>query len=142
MYARVHTQARLVNSTEELYVIPPVVYDINTTECLCTSMEELAEKIHSPIEHDCEATPACDGVTCQLEVLGNTYIIEMDVLSCAQPPGVDVLVKDAMGNPFYSAVIDDNTTQTVPIHGIYVPMQVLLIQHPYSIEVEVGQRHN
>ena len=123
--------------SSNLYLIPPVVYSINTTDCLCSSMEDLADAIHSPIEHDCAATPTCDGVTCQLDVLGNAYIVEMDVLSCAQPPGVDVLVIDSMGQIFYSTVVNDNTTGVILIGSYYVLMMATLIRHDYSIEVEV-----
>lgn len=100
-------------------------------------MEELAKKIHSPFEHDCSTTPSCDGVTCQLDVLGSSFIVEMDVLSCAMPPGVDVVVKDSQGEPFYSRFFTDNTTDTIFIGVFPVPMNVLVIQRPYSIEVEV-----
>ena len=122
---------------DDIDLIPWAQYDINTTQCLCSSVEKLAEEIQSPNEHDCSATPTCDGVTCQLEVIGNTYIVETDVLSCTTPPAIDVIVKDSSENVLYSGVFDDNTTGVITIAGFALPINVLLIQRPYSIEIEV-----
>ena len=126
-----------MGAPDNIDLVPWVQYDINTTECLCSSVEELAEKIHSPAEHDCSATPTCDGVTCELEVFGNTLTLETDVLSCTTPPAFDVIVKDSSGTPIYTGVYDDNSTGTINIAGFVLPISVLLIQRPYSIEIEV-----
>ena len=112
------TQVTSVGLQDDIDLIPWVQYDINTTQCLCSSVEQLAEEIQSPIEHDCSATPTCDGVTCRLEVFGNMFIVETDILSCTTPPAIDVIVKDSSEDVVYSGVFDDNTT------GIILPFRL------------------
>ena len=95
------------------------------------------DKISSPFEHNCSTTEDCDGVRCVLDLFSDSYIVEMYTLSCAEPPAVDVLVEDDEGNPFYSQQFDSSLYQVVEINGIPVLLEVILVHHSYSMELEV-----
>ena len=100
-------------------------------------MVDLAASIYSPVDHDCSANINCDGVTCALEAFGFTYQLDIVILSCQDPPAVDVVVADENGDGFYSEVFNESGTSIVTIVGLASPLSVDIVHHDYSMEVEV-----
>ena len=123
------------------YLIPEVIYDINTTQCLCDSMVELADKIHSPIEHDCTANTDCDGVRCEADVFSNAYILEFLILSCEDPPALDILLEDSDENALFSAVVTDTYYGTLPADEFVIIMQASVVHYNYSMDIQVSIGH-
>ena len=101
-------------------------------------MVELADKIHSPLEHDCAPTTDCDGVRCELDIIFTTSYMEVLVLSCAQPPALGVIVEDSNGNPSYSTVVNESSSGVVLIGALAVRLDVLLVHHDYSMDIQVS----
>ena len=118
-------------------LIPPIIFPINTTECLCTSLEQLAEKIHTPFEHDCYTTTDCDGIICTLDVAISSYLLEMIVLSCEDPPAVDVVVEREDGTPIFSLVVNESVTVPVWISVFRHDLSISVIHRTYSMDVQV-----
>ena len=129
-----HSHASL-DTTPPQYLIPPVEYVINTTECLCDSMKDLASDIH--YEHDCTTTEACDGVRCELNIQATPHIMEICILSCEQPPAVDILIENEVGHPFLALYISDNATFFTLLDGTLLIVHPMIIHHPYYLEFQV-----
>lgn len=139
--AHTHSQALLEGSPPQ-YLIPPVEYAINTTECLCSSMKDLASDINTPFEHDCSTTPDCDGVVCHVDILIRSYIMVMYILSCEDPPAVAVALGDPQGNVVWTYYINDNFTTLTIIDGFPVVVVSYIVHHTYSMDIEVSWLHS
>ena len=120
-------------------LIPPITFSINTTDCLCASVEELADRIHSPLEHDCVPKDDCSGVRCTLEVIVATYYLDAVILSCNQPPGVEIDLEDSDGNLLYTRIFNQTEVTNIPIAGFSVPLSFSIVHRNYSMDIEVSR---
>ena len=135
------TPQAFLDTSPRQYLIPPVEYAINTTECLCNSMKELARDLEGHFTHGCTTTEDCDGVRCAVDAFQNPHIMEIFVLSCEQPPAVDLLIEDTVGDSYLSLYINDNTSSIQIIDGSSVYVLPTIIHHPYSMEFSVCYMH-
>ena len=122
----------------DIPLIPPVSIPLQPHECSCQSLEELADKIHSPLEHDCATNEDCDGVRCELDVFGTTYHIETILLSCDDPPGLETVIEDENNVPLRVLNFDRTAMGTINIGGLEVPAYGVIEHHPYSIDIQVS----
>ena len=120
-------------------LIPPITFSINTTDCLCSSLEELADKIHHPLEHNCVVNPNCTGVTCDLEVVIGTISMEVLIFSCNQPPAMELVIRDLVGNPFFSGFFNESEVTSLTIAGFSSPLSVKIVHRTYSMDIEVSR---
>ena len=104
-------------------------------------MVELADKIHSPIEHDCDANTDCDGVRCEADVFSNTYLLEFLILSCEDPPALDILLEDSDENALFSAVVTDSYYGTLPADEFVIILQASVVHYNYSMDIQVSIGH-
>ena len=104
-------------------------------------MVELADKIHSPIEHDCTANDDCDGVLCVADISSDTYFLEFLILSCEDPPALDILLKDSDGNALFSAVVTDTYYGTLPAGDFVIVLQANVVHYNYSMDIQVSIGH-
>ena len=105
-------------------------------------MVELADKIHqSPLEHDCVANTDCDGVLCEFDVFSGTYILEFLILSCEDPPALDILLEDSDGNALFSAVVNDSYYGTLLADVLVFVLQANVVHYNYSMDIQVSIRH-
>ena len=106
--------------------------------CSCQSLEELAEKTQSPLEHDCYTNEACDGIRCELDVFGTRFHLETILLSCDTPPALESVVEDENNVPLHTAVYSTSGEYLLEIEGIFLPVYVNIQHHNYSMDVEVS----
>ena len=140
-YTRLTLSQAYVATDPIQYLIPEIGYIINTTQCLCDSMVELADKIHSPIEHDCAANDDCNGVLCVADVFSDTYLLEFLILSCEDPPALDILLEDGDGNALFSAVVTDTYYGTLPAGDFVILLQANVVHYNYSMDIQVSIGH-
>ena len=119
-------------------LIPEVSVPLNTTECSCESLRDLASVIQSPIEHDCYNTSNCDGIRCELDIFGAVYYVEIVVLFCAKPTAIEVLVEDESFQPLSESIFNETSQQVIMVAGVNVVIDATIIHHEYSIEIEVN----
>lgn len=101
-------------------------------------MVELATKIRTPVEHDCAANTDCDGVQCVAELLLQTYLMEFLILSCEDPPAVDILVEDTDGNPVYAVIVNNTYSDILYFEDLQIYLQVTVVHYNYSMDVQVS----
>ena len=70
-------------------------------------------------------------------MLGSVYYIYLLVLSCEDPPAIDVLVEDSEENPFYEAVFNQSGSSELVLGGIPTTLHATIVHKQYSMEVEV-----
>lgn len=123
-----------------LLLIPDVSVPLNTTECSCQSLQDLAALVESPVEHDCNNNSRCDGVRCELDIFGEIFFVEVVVLSCAQPVAMEVLVEvreeDNTFRPLSTFIYDQDLEGVLVIEGVEINIDGTIIHNEYSIEVE------
>ena len=121
-----------------LTLIPEVSVPLNTTDCSCQSLEDLASVIQSPIAHDCYNTSECDGIRCELDVFGTVYYVEIVVLFCAEPTAFEVLVENAAFQPLAEAIFNKTSQEVIIVEGVNIIVNATIIHHEYSVEIEVS----
>ena len=80
----------------------------------------------------------CNGVRCELDVLGDIYHVETILLSCEEPPAVDVLIEDEQNQPLHAIIISRTGLYTININGLPLPLYVEIEHHDYSMDVVVS----
>ena len=120
-------------------LIPPTLVPLNTTECMCESLEDLADIIHSPFEHDCSTTSKCDGVRCELDVFGNMFFVEAIILPCTNPPAAEVVVQNSLGQNLFVGIFNRSGQRDIVILGTRITVDVIVVHRDYSMDVEVGR---
>ena len=106
---------------------------------MCESLEDLADIIHSPFEHDCSTTPNCDGVHCELDVFGNVFFIEAIALSCTNPPAAEVIVQNSLGQNLFVGIFNRSEQRDIVILGTRITVDVIVVHRDYSVDIEVSE---
>ena len=106
---------------------------------MCESLEDLADIIHSPVEHDCSTTPNCDGVRCELDVLGNTFFVEGIALPCANPPAVEVIVQNSQRQNIFSTIFNTSGQRDIVVLNTRMTVNSIIVHRSYSMDIEVSE---
>ena len=72
-------------------------------------------------------------------MLGAVYHIENILLSCDDPPGIELLVEDVNNRPLYATIINHTGQYVVEFNSVQIPLYAIVEHHPYSIDVEVSE---
>ena len=83
------------------------------------------------------AHPNCSGVRCALDVLVDTYYLDVFVLSCVNPPGMEMVMEDSDGNPLYERVFNQTEVVSIPIGVFLLPLSFKITHRNYSMDIEV-----
>ena len=123
-----------------LPLIPQVSVPLNTSDCLCESLEDLASVIQSPlgIEHDCHTNSDCDGMQCELDINSDRYFLDLVVFSCMEPPAIDVIVEDEEQERVFEQTFTESGTRNLTLGLFPMILNSTVIHHNYSVDVEVS----
>jgi hypothetical protein len=121
-------------------VIPTVFVPLNASDCMCSSLTDVAQQAtHPGIEPECSTNDDCDGVYCELDILGARYYLEIIVLPCQN--ALDVLVEDSSRRVLHADVYDRNETRFFSIGIVPLSNEVIIIPYEYSMDVQVSTAH-
>ena len=120
-------------------LIPLTSVPLNTTECMCESLEDLADIIQSPFEHDCSTTPNCDGVHCELDIFGLILYIETIVLPCANPPALEVIVQNSQRQNIFGAIFNTSGQRDIVVLNTRMTVNSIIVHRSYSMDIEVSE---
>ena len=127
-------QAALLNTGG--VVIPQVYVPLNASDCMCDALGHLAEQAtHPGVEPECSTNDLCNGVLCELNIIGAVYYLEIIVLPCQN--AVSLLVEDSSRRVLHMSVFNQTATRPIPIGFLTLQTQVILVPHNYSMEVQV-----
>ena len=132
------THSPLQATLPTVQLIPPVLVPLNTTECMCESLEDFASIIQSPFEHDCVTNSDCNGIRCELDIFGNVFFIDAIVLPCIVPPAIEVLVENSQREILSAVVFNRTDEKTIMILGTSLPLDVIIVHHEYSMDIQVS----
>ena len=117
-------------------VIPTVYVPLNPGDCMCDSLADLAQRATHPlIEPQCSTNQRCDGVRCELDILGTVYFLETVVLPCQN--ALSLLVEDSSGGVLHSSVFNRSETRSLQIGIFSLPTEVVILHHEYSMDIQV-----
>ena len=106
---------------------------------MCESLEDLADIIHSPFEHDCSTTPNCDGVHCELDIIGLILYIETIVHPCANPPALEVLVQNSQRQNIFGAIFNTSGQRDIVVLNTRMTVNSIIVHRSYSMDIEVSE---
>ena len=118
-------------------LIPHVLVPLNSSECLCASMSQLAQSALSSVSCDVsDQSDYCDGVMCSLEHFRQGYKMELEVFSCTDPPSVHLTFRDLQDAVVYQHTFSDS--EEVPVNlGVTVTLRFSLTHNNYSMTIRV-----
>ena len=136
-------QADLINSGG--VVIPQVYIPLNASSCMCESLMHLANRIHHPIIQpgSCHANDLCNGITCAFRnIFGDRLELHMTLLPCQGNLTLAVDRELNTGNGTHEQVLfiasfNHSLTEMVNIFGANLTAESSILQHSYSMEVQV-----
>ena len=125
-----HLQA----TQKDVLIVPNVVIPLNTSDCMCRSLQQLSSDIQNSIPQlSCSTDLRCHGVLCTLQA--SLYGADMAVLPCRSPPGLRISLTDAEGHQIYSGVFDRSQNASV---SSLLMLNVVIVQRKYSMDVQVS----
>ena len=103
---------------------------------MCSSLADVAQvATHPVIEPECSTNDNCDGVYCELDILGLRFYLEVIVLPCQN--ALDVLVEGSSRQVLHSEIYNQNETRSFTIGIISMMVEVVIIPREYSMDVQV-----
>ena len=118
-------------------VIPTVYVPLNASDCMCSSLADLAQRAtHPVIEPQCSTNERCDGVYCELDIFGAVYYLEVVILPCQN--AISILVEDSSRQVLHTSVFNRNETRSISIGLIPLTTEVVIIPYEYSMDVRVN----
>ena len=103
---------------------------------MCSSLADVAQvATHPVIEPECSTNDNCDGVYCELDILGLRFYLEVIVLPCQN--ALDVLVEGSSRQVLHSEIYNRNETRSFTIGIISMTVEVVIIPREYSMDVQV-----
>ena len=105
---------------------------------MCDSLEEFASLIQSPFEHDCSTNSNCSGIRCELDIFGNVFFIDANVLPCMVPPAIEVLIENAQHEIISATVFNRTEEKAIMVAGTSLPLDAVIIHRSYSMDIQVS----
>ena len=117
-------------------VVPRTVISLNASDCMCQSIQSLAQLGESPVETNCTSNPKCTGLECTFNLYNNDYKVETEVNPCTHPPGIDFYIKPVHTNQILFHRFF-NTSSNATILGLF-PLHVTVEHRNYSMIISVS----
>ena len=116
--------------------VPHTVISLNASDCMCQSIQSVAELGESPVETNCTSNPKCTGLECTFHYNSTDYRVETEVDPCTYPPGIDFYIKSVQTNQvlFHHFF---NTSSNTTILGSF-PLHVTVEHRNYSMIISVS----
>lgn len=118
--------------------VPRAFVPLNASECMCSSLEDLASKAGGTfIEPECRTNQECNGVTCEVDTFGRVFYLESIILPCTY--AVDVVLRNSERQPLFMTIFNRSEVHVLDFGLFIAPrLYVEIVRHPYSMEVSVS----
>lgn len=104
---------------------------------MCHSLQVLAANARAPpIEPECHTNQECNGIVCELDILGFVFYLESIILPCES--AVDVVVRDSQNQALFMSVYNRTETHSLSFGIFTISLFVKIVRHNYSMEVSVS----
>ena len=122
-----------------LDAIPSTAVPLNTSYCMCQSIQSITESSDIPDGAVCVNNSQCTGVDCTFTFGGNTYSVKTNIQPCSYPPGFFFIVSQAQtGNVEFKEFLNSSTNSSLLLG---FPLYVVVTNKPYSMIISVSIYH-
>ena len=119
-----------------IVAIPLTAVPLNASDCMCQSIQDIADNGDYPVDTVCVNNSQCNGVDCTFKFGPISFNVETEIQPCSQPPGFFVIFSHAQtGNVVFDEYFNSSTNSS---HVFGLPLYVVVIHKPYSMIVEVS----
>ena len=116
--------------------IPLTAVPLNTSVCMCQSIQSIAANSQSPVDTKCVNNSQCTGLDCTFNVGVNSYDVETEIQPCTHPPGVVFIVSESQSGSVVYENFFNSSTNSSTLLGL--PVHVVVIHKPYSMIISVS----
>ena len=119
-------------------VIPSTAVPLNTSDCMCQSIQSITESGDIPYGAVCVNNSQCTGVDCTISIGGSTYNVKTNIKPCSYSTGFLFTVSQTQTsivvfNEFFSS----STNSSLP-DPLGLPLYVVVTNKPYSMIISVS----
>ena len=120
-------------------IIPSTVVLLNTSDCMCQSIQSITESSDIPAGAVCVNNSQCTGVDCTISIGNTTYSVKTNIQPCSYPSGFFFIVSQAQtGIVVFNEFFDSSTNSS---SLLALPLYVVVINKPYSMIISVSIYH-
>ena len=116
--------------------IPLTTVPLNTSVCMCQSIQSIAANSQSPVDTKCVNNSQCTGLDCKFNVGVTSYDVETEIQPCSHPPGVVFIVSESQSGSVVYEHFFNSSTNSSTLLGL--PVHVVVIHNPYSMIISVS----
>ena len=116
-----------------MWLLYPVYIPLDPADCLCSSMQNVAEDIHLLSDFSCNTTVGnCAEIVCDV-VNSPLQFVSMEVIQCDSPPSLDISIVLQSSNYHVST----NTNRTLVLTSVGATLYINIWHYDYSMDVQV-----
>lgn len=133
------SQVTLIAATDSIFfsVVPFLYVPLNVSECMCRSLEDLADSTSDSIfVSSCATNQNCDGIRCEVHVLSTTNYAEIVILPCDN--AVELIVEDENFQHLHTTIINETGSRYLIIGNALIRSDVVIIPGDYSMNISVS----
>ena len=120
-------------------IIPSTAVPLNTSDCMCQSIQSITESNDIPDGAVCFNNSQCTGVDCTISIGDTIYNIKTNIHPCSYPPGFFFIVSQAQtGNVVFKEFFNSSTNSS---SLLALPLYVVVTNKPYSMIISVSIYH-
>ena len=117
-------------------VIPSTAVPLNTSDCMCQSIQNITKSSDIPDGAVCVNNSQCTGVDCTVNIGGSTYNVKTKIQPCSYPPGFLFTVSQAQtGTVVFNKFFDSSTNSSLLFQ---LPLYVVVTNKSYSMIISVS----
>ena len=118
-------------------LIPNVAVFLNPRECMCQSLQSVAQDMYVPVQHNCTSNSNCSGVHCLISQSSSVqYTSDATIDPCTEV--LQVTARNPQGQVVYQRVFQDSQQVPFASRGFNATLHVEIVHYNYSMDLEVG----
>ena len=134
-------QATAIEGDIAIVLIPNVAVFLNPRECMCQSLQSVAQDAHLPsyvpVQYSCTSNSDCSGVHCLISQSNVVqYTSDATIDPCTEV--LQVTVRNQQGQVVYQRVFQDSQQVPFTSRGFNATLHVEIAHYNYSMDLEVG----
>ncbi len=121
------------------FIIPNASLPLESHECACQSLQSITNtSVDSTLVRNCTVLPNCEGLICELDVLGDVYYFEVIVLACESPPMVEWVLKNDQMQSIFVEDLSQGSSGPQPVGHTSLMIDWEVFVHEYSLDIQVS----
>jgi len=122
-----------------IVLIPNVAVFLNPRECMCQSLQSVAQDAHLPsslpVQYNCTRNSNCSGLHCLISQSSVQYTSDATIDPCTEV--LQLTARNPQGQVVYQRVFQDSRQVPFSFRGINTTLHVEIVHYNYSMDLEV-----